>query len=151
MKVSPKVDYAFIAILELGFHYPEGRIVSVADIARKYSIPLPFLEQVMLTLKRAGYMTSKKGKKGGFLLTRAPAEITLGEIFRVIQGPIGITECSGRDTFSSCPQILECAFRDVWQDVSQAIFHILDRVTFSDMMRKAEELRAQRSESIYYI
>lgn len=151
MKISPKIEYAFLAILELSFHYRKNTVVPLAEIAKKYTIPLPFLEQVMLVLKKAGYVTSKKGKKGGFVLARPPEKITLGEIFRELQGPIEIAECTRKDDVSLCPHASQCVFQEVWQEVNQAVLQILDERTFSQMMERTKELREKQGEYIYYI
>lgn len=151
MKISPKIEYAFLAILELCFHYPKNTVVPLGEIAKKYNIPLPFLEQVMLVLKKTGYVTSKKGKKGGFVLARSPEKITLGEIFRALQGPIEIAECTGEEPVLACPQVPHCVVREVWQEVNCAVLQILDERTFSQLMKRALELREKQVDYIYYI
>ncbi len=151
MKISTKIEYAFLAILELSFHYPKNIVVPLLDIAQKYNIPLPFFEQVMLALKKAGYVTSKKGKKGGFILARSPGKITLVEIFTALQGPIEIAQCAGKVPISTCTQVSHCVFQEVWEEVNRAVLQILEKKTFSQLMKKAVELREKQGEYIYYI
>lgn len=151
MKISPKIEYAFLAILELSFQYRKNTVMPLGEIAKKYGIPLPFLEQVMLVLKKAGYVASKKGKRGGFVLARSPERITLGEIFRVFQGPIEMGEYVQEDAVSPCAQISKSMFQEIWQEANQAVLQILDNYTFSQMMKKIIELREKQGEYIYHI
>ena len=88
MKITYKGDYALKAILDLSFQYENGKAVPLGEIARRQNIPENYLEQIMLILKRAGYISSKRGVGGGFVLLHDPAKLTLGEIIRLVEGPI---------------------------------------------------------------
>lgn len=151
MKISPKIEYAFLAILELSFHYQKNTVVPLIEIANKYSIPLPFLEQVMLILKKAGYVASKKGKRGGFILTRSPEKITLGEVFTALQGTIEIAEWTEKSGVLASPQVAQWVLREIWQEVNRAVLQILGQKTFAQIMKKTIEFTERQGEYIYYI
>jgi Rrf2 family protein len=151
MKLTYKGDYALKAILDLCLHAHGGRVVPLFDIARRQDIPVPFLEQIMLILKKAGYVQSKAGKGGGFLLLKRPEDITLGEITRLIEGPIEPIACGVKDGSSGCAEEERCAFREVWVQVTDAVSGIVDTVTFAQIMRRTRDLREQRTEHNYHI
>jgi Rrf2 family transcriptional regulator, cysteine metabolism repressor len=151
MKISYKTDYALKAILDLAAHSEGGKVVPITDIAGRQDIPMPFLEQIMLLLKKAGVVQSKTGKGGGFFLLKRPEETTLGEIVRLIEGPIEPIACGVRGVPSGCAEEERCAFREVWLNVTDAVSAIVDSVTFSDLMRRTRELREQKMEYDYSI
>jgi Rrf2 family transcriptional regulator, cysteine metabolism repressor len=151
MKISYKADYAFKSILDLCLYQEEGKVVTLADISKRQDIPMPFLEQIMLLLRKAGYVGSKAGKGGGFYLARKPERITLGEIVRIVEGPVEPIACGARDLPSGCAEEGRCAFREVWLQVTDAVSAIVDSVTFADMMCRTRELREQKVEYDYCI
>ena len=151
MKLTYKGDYALKAILDLCLHAHDGRVVPLTDIARRQDIPVPFLEQIMLILKKAGYVQSKAGKGGGFLLLKRSGDITLGEIIRLIEGPIEPIACGAINQPSGCAEAERCAFREVWVQMTDAISGIVDTVTFARIMRRTRELHEQRIENNYHI
>jgi Rrf2 family cysteine metabolism transcriptional repressor len=144
MKLTFKGDYALKAILDLCLHAHDGRVVPLTDIARRQDIPVPFLEQIMLILKKAGYVQSKAGKGGGFLLLKRSEDITLGEIIRLIEGPVEPIACGAGSQPSGCADEQRCAFREVWVRVTNAVSGIVDSATFAQIMRRTRELREQR-------
>jgi Rrf2 family protein len=151
MKITFKGDYALKAILDLSLFSSEGRVVSLSDVSRRQDIPFAFLEQIMLILKKAGYVQSKTGKGGGFILVKRPEDITLGEIIRLIEGPIEPIACGVKNQPSGCAEEKRCAFREVWVQVTEAISGIVDTVTFAQIMRRTRELRDQRTVYSYQI
>jgi len=151
MKLTFKGDYALKAILDLCLHAKNGRVVPLIDIARRQDIPVPFLEQIMLILKKAGYIQSKAGKGGGFLLLKRPEDITLGEITRLIEGPIEPIACGARGCSSGCAEEGRCAFQEVWLRVTDAVSDIVDTVTFAQIMRRTREFKELQTDSIYHI
>jgi len=151
MKISVKGDYALRAMLDLCFYYDEGKVVSVTEISKRQNIPLKYLEQIMLLLKSAGYVGSKRGIGGGFFLLRHPSEISLGEIIRLIEGGIGPVNYKKNSKGKQDMQVEQDAFSEVWMKVTDAIKAIVDHVTFADMMRRTEELRQKRMGYTYQI
>src|ERR671924_2201937 len=85
MRVSAKAEYAIKAVLDLAMHQ-RGELIPIQDIAARQAIPQRYLEQVLLALKRAGLLTSKRGSSGGYHLTRPPEEITVGAVLRAVEG-----------------------------------------------------------------
>ena len=135
MKITYRGDYALKAILDLALH--DGTIVTIHDLAERAQIPFKFLEQVLLDLKRGGFVESRRGKVGGYLLAKEPQEITIGEVIRFVDGPIEPIACITKD-YSGCSDIYKCVFRHIWQDVGSAISGIVDNITFKDLVSQAQ-------------
>ena len=142
MKVTYKGDYALKAILDLSNFYKTKTVIPLGDISKRQNIPEKYLEQIMLLLKRAGYVISKRGVGGGFLLAKSPDQIKLGDILRIIEGPIEPISCGKIEHDSNCGEEEQCAFREIWVKVTQATAAIVDNVTFTDMMHRSEQLRS---------
>ncbi|MCK9573468.1 MAG: Rrf2 family transcriptional regulator, partial [Candidatus Omnitrophica bacterium] len=106
-----------------------------------------FLEQVLLELKRGGFVESKRGKIGGYLLAKHPAEIKIGDVVRFVDGPIEPITCVEKD-YSGCRDVYRCAFRGIWQDVSRAISGIIDNITFDDLASQTKKRQEVCSYSI---
>ena len=141
MKISYKGDYALKALLDLSYRYEEKRAVSIAEISKRQNIPAQYLEQIMLILKGAGIIGSKRGVGGGFFLKKAPEDVVIGDVVRLIEGPVEPIACGKRIHDYSCGEEKECVFREVWVNVTEAISEIVDRVTFADIMRRDQELK----------
>ena len=131
MKVTYRGDYALKAVLDLALHYGK-ELVTIHDMAKRIDAPVKFLEQVLLELKRGGFIESRRGKVGGFLLSKAPEEITVGDVIRFVDGSIEPIACV-KERYSSCKDIYKCVFRKIWQSVSKATSHIIDNVTFEEL------------------
>jgi Rrf2 family transcriptional regulator, cysteine metabolism repressor len=151
MKISYKGDYALKAILDLSFFYQSGGVVALTEISRRNDIPLKFLEQIMLVLKGAGYVDSKRGLGGGFYLKKPPSEITLADIIRLIEGAVEPIACVNKSAEPCCAEIDSCAFREVWVKVTDEINKIVENVTFADLMRRQNELKKRNSGYMYQI
>lgn len=136
MHITYKGDYALKTILDLAVHYGGGP-VTIHDLARRADIPTKFLEQILLDLKRGGFVESKRGKIGGYLLTKQPSEIKLGEVIRFIDGPIEPVSCVNKD-YKGCVDTPRCVLRKVWIQVAQATHDIIDNITFEDLAKKAK-------------
>ena len=135
MRITYRGDYALKAILDLALH--NGVIVTIHDLAERAQIPFKFLEQVLLDLKRGGFVESRRGKVGGYLLAKKPQEITIGEVIRFVDGPIEPIACITKD-YSGCSDIYKCVFRHIWKDVGSAISGIVDNITFKDLLSQAQ-------------
>lgn len=151
MKITYKGDYALKSILDLAYRYGDNKTVPLSDISKRQDVPEKYLEQIMLILKKAGIVGSKRGKGGGFFLNKDPKDLTLGEVVRVIEGPIEPIECADCDFEADCIDEKHCAFREVWTKVSDAISDIVDNVTFQRLMLRTDELRKKENENMYYI
>jgi Rrf2 family protein len=133
--VSQKCQYALRAIFELAKHYGEGP-VTIAEIAEAEAIPARFLEVILGQLKQGGFVESRRGKDGGYLLSRRPPGLTVGEVIRFIEGPIGPVECVAGDPAERCPLHGDCVFLSMWEQVSQAVGEIYDSTTFEDLVQE---------------
>src|SRR5438093_13789619 len=112
MKVSTRVHYGLRAMTELARSYSDGGLLSIAEISRAEQLPLAYLEQLVGELRRAGLVEGTRGLHGGYRLSRAPVEITIGEIYRVLEGPIAPVECTAEDYQpGSCPVENGCLSR----------------------------------------
>ena len=136
MKITYKGDYALKALLDLALHYDTG-LVTIHDLAKRSDIPIKFLEQVLLDLKRGGFVESRRGNIGGYLLAKAPGDIKVGDVVRYIDGPIEPIACADKK-YSGCGSIYKCAFRNIWQDVAKVTSDIIDHVTFEDLVNKTK-------------
>jgi len=135
MRITYKGDYALKAILDLALNY--GKIVTIHDLADRAQIPIKFLEQVLLELKRGGFVESRRGKVGGYLLAKYPSEIKVGDVVRFIDGPIEPIACVEKD-YSGCSDLYKCAFRKIWMDVAKSTSDIIDNISFEDLVNKTQ-------------
>jgi Rrf2 family transcriptional regulator, cysteine metabolism repressor len=146
MRISYKGDYALKAMLDLALHYG-AESVSSHDIAKRIDAPIKFLEQVLLELKKGGFVESRRGNIGGYMLFKAPDKITLGEVIRYIDGPVEPILCV-KDGYSNCTDINRCVFKKIWRKVSQATADIIDNVTFEELVSQANTGQQALSYSI---
>lgn len=113
-------------------------LLSLAEISRTELLPLAYLEQLIGELRRAGLVEGVRGLHGGYRLTRPPSEITVGEVYRVLEGPIAPVECTADDYLPhSCDREAGCVSRTVWERVQQAISGVLDATTLNDLCHEA--------------
>lgn len=140
MLVSQKCQYALRAIFELSKHYGEGP-VKIAEIAQRQAIPSKFLEAILSQLKQAGFVTSQRGSEGGYMLLREPVQLTIGEVIRFVQGPIGPVGCVVSGVQTDCPLHGRCVFLPMWEKVREAISGVYDKTTFQDLLDQASASR----------
>lgn len=134
MHITYKGDYALKAVLDLAVHYGNG-VVTIHDLAKRTDAPLKFLEQVLLELKKGGFVESRRGKVGGYLLAKPPTQIKLGEVVRFIDGPIEPIACI-EEGYKGCNDLYHCVFRSVWSKVAYATSDIVDNITFKDLVNQ---------------
>lgn len=137
MRLSTKGEYASRAMLELAFHY-ENQPLHIRDISRAQSIPQRFLEQILLQLKRAGYLRSRKGPDGGYYLSRPPADINIAEVIRVMDGPLAPIDCVSVTAHEVCPHEKSCSLKLLWKEVRDAVAEILERTTLEDLVERSK-------------
>jgi Rrf2 family protein len=151
--ISKRTQYGMKAMLALGRRYGEGPAL-IATIAAEETIPLKFLEVILLDLKGHGLLDSKKGKGGGYQLSRPPSTITIGSLIRMMEGPLAPLPCASETAFRACEECADieaCGTRIVMRQVRDAIAEVLDRTTLSDLLRQTETARAsKRPEPIMY-
>ena len=136
MKITYKGDYALKALLQLALQYDQGEVLSINEIAKRGDMPVNFLEQILLTLRKGGFVKAKRGVKGGFSLARHPKDITVGDVIRFIDGPLEPISCVEGDHYKGCKDTAGCIFRSVWIDVRNAISIVVDTLTFEELVFK---------------
>lgn len=138
MKLSTRSRYGTRLLLEMAVHYKEGPI-QLAEIARRQEVSTKYLEQIIIPLKKAGYVHSMRGPKGGHMLARSPETIRLGEVVALLEGGLGVTECA--DHPESCRRASFCMTRFLWKEISEAIRDRLDSFTLLDLIQMGPEDR----------
>jgi len=135
--LSKKSQYAFQALMYLSEMEKEGPVL-IAEISKKKKIPLKFLENILLELKKAGILESKKGKGGGYFFGKDPAQVTLATVMRLIDGPIALLPCVSLHFYEKCTNCDErhCGLRDVLIQVRDANLRLLEKRTIADLVKK---------------
>ncbi|HCC59478.1 MAG TPA: Rrf2 family transcriptional regulator [Solibacterales bacterium] len=133
MNVSVKGEYALQALFDLATLSSKSPI-RIADIARRQKIPQKFLELILASLKQGGFVESRRGAEGGYLLVRSPEQITVGEVLRYVDGPPDANSPSRRGN---------SPFAGMWLRVDEAVNSVLDRTTFAALVRDWAEKQSQ--------
>ncbi len=145
MRISAKGEYAIKAMLDLAMHRERG-LIPIQAIAARQTIPQRYLEQVLLSLKRAGLLTSKRGSTGGYHLTKAPEEITVGAVLRAVEGGSAFEAAAqGRRNGGAGQELAE-----LWDEISEAVSQVVDRLTFGDLVTRTLE-RRRSAKPMYHI
>ena len=132
MRISAKGEYAIKAVLDLAVHNERG-LIPIQEIAARQHIPQRYLEQVLLALKRAGFLASRRGAAGGYHLTRAPEEVSVGDVLRAVEGadapfePVSRADRYGHDLV------------ELWDEIADAVSGVVDRLTFGVLAARARE------------
>jgi Rrf2 family cysteine metabolism transcriptional repressor len=152
MKISFKGDYAIKALLYLGIKYEDKpeKYYQIGEISQNQDIPEKFLEQIFLILKRAGYLKSHRGANGGFALNKTPQEIVLGDIIRLIEGPIACIACVSKSAYQYCDFEERCVLRPIWKQIRDTVNQIVDNITFQDLIKKEKQRIKQQSAALMY-
>jgi Rrf2 family protein len=137
VRVSTRGDYASRALLSLALH-DDGEPTSVRDLAERTGLPQPYLEQILLTLKGAGLVRSKRGVGGGYVLARDTTEITLAEIVSAVDGPIQAGDFGLPHEAGACDHEGQCVLLSVWGEVSSKLQVLLGAMTLDDLVRRAK-------------
>lgn len=149
--LSRKAKYALTAMLHLARHYQKGpRLIS--EIAEAESLPKKFLELILLELKNAGYLDSRKGRGGGYVLAMEPVRITVGGIIRTIDGPLAPLRCASQTApvmCEDCPDPATCGIRLVMRDARDAISDVLDGTNLQDVLDRTEAQRSKENNMFY--
>lgn len=146
--ISQKAKYALRALLALA-RAGEDETLMISEIAEGENIPKKFLEQILLDLKHHGIVMSKRGKSGGYQMLRDPADITYGEVLRIVEGPIAPLPCLSRIAYRRCADCSEeanCEVRRVFARVAEATREVLDGTTLAASL--AEEIEKKRASRV---
>ena len=145
-QISKRTQYGLRALYSLAKDYGRGPTL-ITRLAREEAIPKKFLEQILLTLKEAGFVSSKKGKGGGYVLAQSPDQITLGAVIRHMEGPIAPLPCASDMRFRKCDECVDvetCGTRIVMREVRDAMVAILDKTTLAMVARKVEDAEQRK-------
>jgi Rrf2 family iron-sulfur cluster assembly transcriptional regulator len=129
VRVSTRGDYACRALLSLALHAGEGMPTSVRDIAERTGLPQPYLEQILLALKGAGLVRSKRGVGGGYVLARPPEEIRLSEIVSAVDGPIALGDFGEPHQNGACDHEGQCVLLAIWKSAGEQMKRLLEAFT----------------------
>lgn len=128
MRISARCDYACKALIALSLHWPSEHPLSIHAISEAQDIPMRYLVQILIQLKRAGLVVSVRGKAGGYLLNKPPEKITLGEVVRNIQGPLM--------TVSQESRRQDAVLNTIWSEISSIIDHEMDKIEFKTISKR---------------
>ena len=133
MRLSTRSRYGTRMMLDLAQHYDEGP-VRIGEIAKRQNMPVKYLEQIIIPLKKGNFIKSVRGPRGGHLLVRRPEEITVGQIVKTLENGMDLADCIENPI--ECERSGKCLTRSVWEDASRAMYDKLNSVTLSSMLEK---------------
>ena len=142
-QLSKRTQYSLRALYALTRKFGEGPVL-ITSLAEAETIPKKFLEQILVSLKSAGFVSSKKGKGGGYVLAQPPEKITIGSVIRAIEGPLAPLPCASETRFRKCDECVDiqtCGTRIVMRQVRDAMAAILDETTLAMVNKKVDEAR----------
>ena len=135
MKISTKGRYALRLMLDVALN-SHGSAVPLRDVAQRQDISDKYLEQIVTQLSRAGLVRSLRGAGGGYLLTRDPAEYTVGEILRTLEGNLAPVSCVDQDDVCRCGRADQCVTVEVWREIQAAVSSVVDHITLADLVER---------------
>ncbi len=141
--MSKKCKYAFKALLVLARNFEQGTL-QTAEIAIQGRVPKKFLEQILLELKKGGYVNSKQGAGGGYYLMKKPEKINLAEIYRMFEGAIAMLPCVSEKFYESCEDCEDertCAMKYAFLDIREKTYHILSNSSIKSLLDKEKKLK----------
>lgn len=142
-QLSKRTQYTLRALYALTRKYGAGPVL-ITKLSQEEAIPKKFLEQILLSLKSAGYVASKKGKGGGYVLAQPPDKITIGSVIRAVEGPLAPLPCASETRFRKCDECVDiqtCGTRIVMRQVRDAVAAILDETTLAMVCAQADAAR----------
>ena len=137
MKLSTRSRYGTRLMLDMAQHYGQGPI-QLGEIARRQNISLKYLEQIIRPLKKAGYVKSFRGARGGHMLNGSPADITVGEIVSLLEGGKSLVICD-QDP-QSCDRVSICLTRHLWRETARSVFERLSTISFADLLAMRDDV-----------
>src|ERR1700749_4479831 len=142
MRLSKKGEYAVRALVEIGLesHSKPSSLIQISAVAQRTRIPEKFLEQILLALRNGGILKSKRGVEGGYSLGKEPESISLGEVIRLLDGPLAPIPCVSKSAYEpcSCPDQESCGLHIAMKEVRDAIAGILDQYTLSRLINEVQ-------------
>lgn len=136
MRLTAKSEYGLLALIDIAIHDAEGP-VSARQVASRQDIPLKFLEQLLLVLRKEGLVTAKRGAKGGFLLGAPASAISVLDVVEALEGPLHPTVCQAQD----CSRVGACAAASIWEEATSSLREVFGRRTLSDLADSQTAMR----------
>lgn len=144
MKISTKGRYALRLMLDVATYSTDGP-VCLKDVAKRQQISDKYLEQIIATLNKAGYVKSIRGAQGGYLLKKEPSDYTVGMILRLTEGDLAPVSCVGEEK-EECERKQGCVTTRIWQQINDAVNQVVDHITLADMLAWQAELTEKEAE-----
>ncbi len=139
-------------MLGLGSRYGKGPVL-IATLSKEEKVPIKFLELILLDLKGAGLLESKKGPRGGYQLSRDPSTITIGSLVRIMEGPLAPLPCASETAFRPCEEcqdVQSCGIRIIMRQVRDATANVLDNTTLADLLQQMETARRSKPDPLMF-
>lgn len=146
MKLSTKGRYGLRAMVDLAIHGQDQK-VTIKSISERQGISENYLERIIALLKKGGYVTSSRGAQGGYNLSKAPEEISVGEILRALEGNLNPVDCTLTNDEKECSQQNLCVTKFVWKRISDSINNAVDGISLQDMMDEQLAIQNQYGSS----
>lgn len=141
LKLTTKGQYGVRAMFEIAKGYARGPI-TIKEIAERQELSVPYLEQILNRLRRGGFIKSQKGPGGGYVLSKKPADISVSEILKSLEGPIAITHCLG-PTAKGCNRVERCVARLLWKSLGERIEQFLKTMSLKDLLKEGVRIEGE--------
>lgn len=138
-------------MVDLAIHYTPNEPIPLSQVAERQGLSEGYLEQLMTFLRKGGLVRSVRGAQGGYILSREPAKIAVGEIIRCLEGPLSPTDCVNEEDPEPCERADTCVTRVLWERIRKSIADVLDNTTLEDLCKEAEEINKSRKVLMYHI
>lgn len=136
MKISTRGRYGLKAMVDLAVHSESADCISLKSIAQRQAISEHYLEQLFAVLKKADFVKSVRGAQGGYILNKSPADISVGDLLRTLEGTLDVADCVSGKASSGCKNAdcLKCVTKSVWEKISYSITEAVDSITLSELV-----------------
>lgn len=149
LKLSTRGQYGVKAMFDLAQHSGEGPI-SLKSIAERQEISEHYLEQLISGLRKAGLVRSVRGAQGGYVLGREADKIRVGDVIRILEGPIAPVDCVSEEDHECCQKAKYCVTRTIWEKMRDSITDVVDSITLEDMVQDAKRKDSERNFDMFY-
>lgn len=150
MKISTKGRYGLEALLDLAIHSTDGH-VNIRSIAERCGKSEAYIMQIFILLRKAGIVESIRGAQGGYRLAKEPANITVGDVLNVLEGPLAPVACIIPDTKQPCDRYDNCATRAVWEKIMDSLNNLVTAITIADLLKSYSEANYRQADLEYYL
>ena len=137
LRLTTRIDYGVRALVRLAMG--ENTVMTAHEISEKEKVPIQFLEQIMVSLRRAGMVKSVRGPGGGYTLTKSPSEISLLEVFKTLEGPLALTKCLDPSGLQTCEHEAFCTVKVLFHKLQNKLEEMLSEISLSDLVMEAQQ------------